>query len=296
MQTLPAKTILSQYRENGWFGSNYTVNLYRGCSHGCIYCDSRSECYHLDQFETVFAKEQAIEILNRELSSKRKKGLILTGAMGDPYNSHEKREELTRSMLQLVDRYGFGIALLTKSPLVVRDIDLFQKISSHLPCGVSITITTADDTLSKKIERGVAPSSERFAAVKRLSKSNILIGVTLMPVLPFITDTRENISAIISQAKENGASWVYAEKMMAVSLRDRQREYFYQQLDEDFPGIREQYEKEFGNKYWCETPNKALWGHFVRECMQYKLPYKMSEISQLIKRRSDVQMSLFEIG
>ena len=295
MQTLPTKTILSQYRENGWFGSNYTVNLYRGCSHGCIYCDSRSECYHLDHFDTVFAKKDAIEILHKELTSKRRKGLILTGAMGDPYNPHEERENLTRDMLKLVDRYGFGIALLTKSPLVVRDIDLFQQIGKHLPCGVSITITTADDPLAKKIERGVAPSSERFAALKRLSENNILSGVTLMPVLPFITDTKKNISDILSQAKEAGASWVYAEKMMAVSLRDRQREYFYQQLDADFPGIREQYEKEFGNKYWCETPDKTLWDHFVRECMRHSLPYKMSEIEQLIKGRSDVQMRLFEI-
>jgi DNA repair photolyase len=248
----------------------------------------------LDSFDTVFAKKHATSILQQELSSKKKKGLILTGSMGDPYNPFEATEHLTRDMLHLIDRYGFGITLLTKSSLVTRDIDLFEKIQTHLPCAVSITITTADDTISKRIEPGVSLSSERFTALKELSAHNILSGVTLMPTLPFITDTKENISAIISQAKASGASWVYAEKMLAVSLRDRQRDYFYQQLDERFPGIKMQYEKAFGDQYWCETPNKTLWDHFVHECDAHGIIYSMHEIERLIRKRNDVQMSLFE--
>jgi DNA repair photolyase len=293
MKTIPVKSILSPFREHGWFGSNYTVNLYRGCNHGCIYCDSRSECYGLDHFDIVFAKEDAITIFENELRSKRRKGLVLTGAMGDPYNQYEAKEKLTRSMLQALERYGFGIALLTKSALVTRDIDLFQKISSHLPCGVSITITTADDMLAKKIEPKVSPPSKRFAALKELSKKDIPAGITLMPTLPFITDTLDGVSEIVERAAAAGAAWVHAGEKMAVSLRGRQRAYFYMQLEEHFPGLMEQYVEQFGNRYWCETQNKKLWNHLVSECERYGLAYTMPEIEALIRRNTERQMTLF---
>jgi DNA repair photolyase len=293
MQTIPAKSILSPYREDGWFGSNYTVNLYRGCSHGCIYCDSRSLCYRLDDFSSVRAKADAIAILLSELRSRKRKGLVLTGSMGDPYNPHESEERLTRTMLQAFDRFGFGAVLLTKSDLVVRDIDVLQHLRLHHPCGVSMTVTTADDQLAKKLEGGVSLPSRRFAALRKLSGNQIPAGVTLMPVLPFLTGTRENISEIVGKAYESGAAWVYAEPVMGVSLRDRQRDYFYEKLDEHFPGVRDQYMGEFGTRYWCGTPDKTLWDHFVSECGRYGLACRMPAIEKLIKGKTDVQAGLF---
>ena len=155
METVPAKSILSNRYENGWFGSNYTMNLYRGCCHGCIYCDSRSECYHVENFDTVRAKENALQILENELRTKRKKGWIISGSMSDSYNPFERQEGLTRGALELIERYQYGAIIDTKSDMVVRDMDLLQGISRHHPAIVNFTITTADDTLCRHIERGV---------------------------------------------------------------------------------------------------------------------------------------------
>ncbi|MCZ0860292.1 MAG: radical SAM protein [Methanocorpusculum sp.] len=295
MQTIPAKSLLSAYREPGWFASNYTVNIYRGCPHACIYCDSRSECYGIDDFSVVRAKENALAILERELSTKKRKGTILTGAMSDPYNPCEREQELTRGFLKLADRYRFGVVAITKSDLVCRDADLFAAIGSHSPAAVNITITAADDSVAKRIEPHAASSSDRFSAIEKLSAKDILCGVILLPVLPFITDTKENISAIVSRAAESGATFVYAEKYFAVSLRDRQREYFYDRLDEQFPGLRERYERMFGDQYWCGSPDAELWDTFVRECNAAGLLWRHEEIDSLLRRRgaADVQSRLW---
>lgn len=298
MQTIPAKSILSARRETGWFASSYTVNLYRGCSHGCIYCDSRSECYGIDDFAAVRAKEHAIPLLERELSGKKRKGIILTGAMSDPYNPFEAEQKLTRQYLRLCDRYRFGTVIITKSDLVCRDADLLAAIAGRSPAAVNITITAADDALAKRIEPHAPSSSRRFRTLEQLSANNILCGVILLPVLPFLTDTRENISAIVSRAAEAGASWIYAEQHFAVSLRDRQREYFYRRLDESFPGVREQYEKTFGSRYWCSSPESGrLRELFVEECRAAGLSFRHDEIeNRILGRPADRQTLLFDPG
>ena len=277
MQTVPAKTIIARNYASQWFGTDYNMNIYRGCSHGCIYCDSRSDCYQIEDFDTVRCKKDALQIIERELSKKRIKGVIATGAMSDPYNPFEKQYQITRNALKLVDRYGFGIAIDTKSDLVVRDIDILCKIKRHSPVVIKITITSGNDTLSKKIEPYVAVSSSRFAAIKALSEAGLYCGILLMPVLPFIEDNEENILSIISQAKDNGAKFIYP--AFGVTLRQNQRLYFYQKLDEEFPGLKEKYTETFGNAYQCNAQYAdSLYKMFQQECEKVGILYKMQDI------------------
>ncbi len=294
MEFIPAKTIVSGYTNgNSWFGSNYNMNIYKGCCHGCIYCDSRSECYRVENFDTVRAKENALATIERELKSKRKTGVIGTGAMSDPYNPFEKEYKLTRGALEIIDRYRFGIAIATKSDLVTRDIDLLKSISIQSPVLIKLTITTAADELCKKIEPNAPLSSERFAAVKKLSDAGIFAGVLLMPVLPLIEDTVENIAGIVKRAHENGAKFIYP--AFGVTLRQNQRDWFYQKLDESFPGMKAKYIKQFGDTYECRSPNsKALWKIFQSGCEQYGLIYKMPDIIAGYKSGyGEDQLSLF---
>jgi len=294
MKYIKAKTILSNwYSGESWFGCNYSMNIYKGCSHGCIYCDSRSECYRVDNFDEVRAKENTLLLLEKELMTKRKKGIVATGAMSDPYNPFEAKYKLTRGSLDLINRYGFGGSLLTKSDLVVRDIDLLVKIKAHSPTMVKFTITTYDDGLCKKIEPNVAETSKRLIALKELSKSGIFTGIMLWPILPFINDTEENIVSIIRAAAENGASFV--SPYLGVTLRQNQRLYFYQQLDKLFPGVKQKYVEAYGNSYECPSMNQSqLWKVFVTECEKHGLLYKMEDIREALKSKyEDGQISLF---
>ncbi len=292
MQTVPAKTIIARGYASQWFGTDYNMNIYRGCSHGCIYCDSRSDCYQIEDFDTVRSKENALQLIENELSRKRKKGVIATGAMSDPYNPFEKQYELTRGALKLIDRYGFGIAIDTKSDLVVRDIDILQRIQQHSPVLVKITITSGDDLLAKKIEPYVAVSSRRFSAIKALSEAGIYSGILLMPVLPFIEDNKENILSIVSQAKESGAKFIFP--AFGVTLRQNQRLYFYEKLDEKFPGVKEKYNQHFGNKYQCASPNgAALQNIFQDACKKAGILYKMSDIISGYKASYDMRQQSF---
>lgn len=178
MEFVEAKTIVSGYAEqDSWFGNNYTMNIYKGCCHGCIYCDSRSECYRIDNFDTVRAKKEALVLINKELKSKKKKGVVGTGAMSDPYNPFEEKYCLTRGALELINSHGFGVSIATKSSLITRDIDILKKIKSHSPVLAKITITTCDDELCKKIEPNVAAASKRFEAIKKLSDNGIFAGI-----------------------------------------------------------------------------------------------------------------------
>ena len=283
MQSVSAKTILSPYNKNGWFSTHYTINLYRGCCHGCIYCDSRSLCYGVDPFETITKKANALEILERELRTKRKTGVVMTGAMSDPYNPFEEGERLTSGALELIDRYGFGVMLLTKSSRVLRDVGLLQKIARHSPACVQITITAADDAMSKKIEPFAPASSERFEAVQALNAADIPCGVMITPTLPFITDTKENITALVQQAAKAKAAWITYEGGFGVTLRDRQRDYFYQKLDVLFPGLKQAYIQAFGDSYMCISPNSAaLHTCFTKACEAGSLIYKRKDIVQKI--------------
>lgn len=295
MEFIPAKTILSARYDAGWFGSQYTMNLYKGCCHGCIYCDSRSECYGIEDFDRVRAKENALETVARDLRAKRKKGLVITGSMSDPYNPFEASLKLTRGALELLERFGFGVAIDTKAPLVTRDIDILQRIHRHAPVAVSLTITTAEDPLCRKLERYVAPSSQRFAALRALSQAGIPCGVLLMPLLPFLNDTVENVTAIVHQTAEAGAKWVFAYPDMGVTLRQNQRGYFYDRIDEDFPGLKERYMRAFGNQYECASPHSAvLWAAFTAACRQYGLLYDMEDITRFLHAPYETeQLSLF---
>lgn len=295
MKFIPAKTIISSYSaNNSWFGNNYNMNIYKGCCHGCIYCDSRSECYHVENFDEVRAKENALALIERELKSKRKTGVIGTGAMSDPYNPFEKEFKLTRGALELINRYRFGISIDTKSDLISRDIDILKAISLHSPVLIKMTITTADDSLCKKIEPNVATSSERFATIKKLSANGVFAGILLMPVLPFLEDNEENISSIIKLAHENGAKFIYP--AFGVTLRQNQREWFYSKLDEHFPSIKRKYIMQYGNAYECHSPKaKELWRLFQGECDRLGISYKMDEIIQNYKHGyGDAQLSLFD--
>lgn len=234
MDYIKAKTILSSRNKNmGFSGANFNMNLYRGGNHGCIYCDSRSECYQIEDFDKVRAKENAITILDDELSRKRTSGTISFGAMNDPYNSFEKKEELTREALNLIRKYQFGASILTKSNLVVRDIDIFTRVNINAPMAVRMTITTFDDNLCKIIEPNVSVASERFAALKEISENNIITGVHLWPILAFINDNVNNIKNIVDKASDCGIDYVYP--YFGVTLRQNQRVYFYNQLDKYFP-------------------------------------------------------------
>ncbi|PKM72927.1 MAG: radical SAM protein [Firmicutes bacterium HGW-Firmicutes-16] len=294
MNYIPAKTIVSGYAEqNAWFGCNYNMNIYKGCCHGCIYCDSRSECYGVENFDEVRAKENALETIGRELRSKRRTGVIGTGAMSDPYNPFEKELELTRDALELIDRFGYGVAIATKSDLIVRDIDILKEIAKHSPVLIKITVTTADDELCQKVEPRAPISSERFKAIERLSDSGLFAGVLLMPVLPFIEDTEENIAAIVERAHQSGARFIYP--AFGVTMRQNQRDWFYNKLDELFPSVKEKYIKAFGNSYECRCPNhKELRELFRRKCEEYGIIYRMSEIISAYKSGySNNQLSLF---
>ena len=281
METIPAKTIISNYcPDSNWFGNNYNMNIYKGCCHGCIYCDSRSECYHVENFDTVRAKENALQIIRDELRRKVKKGVIGTGAMSDPYNPFEREMLLTRHALELINAYG--VSLITKSSMAVRDIDILKEIKEHSPVLVKITITAADDELCRKIEPNVSLSSERFSAIKQFTDNGIFAGVLMMPILPFIEDNEENILGIIHKAHESGARFIYP--AFGVTLRQNQRDYFYDRLDELFPELKEKYINQFGNYYECRSPNaKKLWGIFTKECDKLGIIYKMQDIIRAYK-------------
>lgn len=295
METVPAKTILQRNKSSDWFGNDYNMNLYRGCCHGCIYCDSRSECYHVADFDTVRAKENALVILRDELRRKIRTGVIGTGAMSDPYNPFEKEELLTRHALELISAYNFGITVITKSPLIVRDIDVYKEISDRSPVLCKMTITTADDELCRLIEPNVAPASERFEALAKMAENGLFTGITLMPVLPFIEDSEENIRTIVRTAHECGVRCIYP--FFGVTLRTNQREHFFNELDKRFPdrGLRERYIRRFGNSYECVSPNvKRLRSVFVSECDRFGILYNMKSIISAYKTGyGDTQLSFF---
>jgi len=295
MEFIPAKSIISGYADNtSWFGTNYNMNIYRGCCHGCIYCDSRSDCYHVDNFDEVRAKENALAIIERELKSKRRKGVVGTGAMSDPYNPLESDYRLTRGALALINTYEFGIGIATKSDLITRDIDILKEIQTHSPVLIKLTITAYDDGLCRKLESNAPLSSERFAAIEKLSGQGIFTGILLMPVLPFLEDTEENIRGIIRRAHDCGARFIYPG--FGVTLRQNQRDWYYKKLDEQFPGLRQKYIQQYGNAYECNSPKaKLLWQMFREECDSLGILYKMKDIINGYKEGyGEKQLSLFD--
>lgn len=295
MEFLDAKTILSENQNpDGWYGADYNMNLYRGCSHGCIYCDSRYDVYHVDNFDVVKSKKNVLELLRNELKSKRSRGVVGIGAMSDTYNPMEKKYQITRGALKLLLRYGYGVSIDTKSNLILRDIDLLEKINEKSDVIIKISITTPSDNLSKIIEPNVCSSSSRFNVVHKLSDAGIFAGVMMLPVLPFITDSVSSIRDMVKLSYENGARFIYT--MMAVSLRSNQKKYYYEKLDESFPGLKSKYEQLDNYNYRYAGSNESeLWSVFKEECDKYGLLYDMNDIIKAYKKenRKDVQTTLF---
>lgn len=281
----PVKHILLPIKKGvDYFARTHNMNLYQGCIHGCIYCDSRSTCYQIPDFDVVRGKENALEILEKELSRKRDTGIVGTGAMSDPYNPFETREKLTHGALQLISRYRFGVSVTTKSASVTEDIELFERISRYAPAEVGLTITTMDDALCGKLEPNAPPTSQRWGALSRLAQAGLFCGVHLNPVLPFLTDSKENILSIVRETARRGGKYVLC--YFGVTMREGNREYFYAKLDKDFPGMKQQYIRAFGDAYVCPSPHaQVLYAKFVEECKQLGLLYRLRDISSAIRER-----------
>ncbi|WP_432662061.1 radical SAM protein [Wukongibacter baidiensis] len=276
IKEIRAKKILSNSKyPDPWFGIKYNMNIYRGCQHSCIYCDSRSQCYQIDNFEVIHVKINAVELLKKELQSKREKGTVGTGSMSDPYIPLEKEFKLTRKALKVIAGYHFPVHMITKSDLVVRDKDILQDIN-RIYGAVSFTITTSDDNLAKKIEPGAPRSSDRFKAMKILADAGVYTGLTMMPILPFIEDNEDNIRDIVENAASHGAKYIIPG--FGMTLRDRQRAHYYKQLDKLFPEVRKKYEGKYGNQYGCSTNNAdELMGKFKELCSKYDIKTRMNK-------------------
>ena len=248
MHFVKAKSILSP--DNG-------INLYRGCLHGCIYCDSRSLCYQMNHpFEDIEVKENALELLEKALLSRRKRCMIGTGAMSDPYLPIERELTLTRGALELIHAHGFGATVLTKSTLVLRDLELLADINRRSKAVVQMTLTTHDDALCRILEPNVSVTSQRIAALKAFREAGVPTIVWLDPILPFLNDTEENIRGILESCMDADVKGVLCFNM-GLTLRDGNREYFYRQLDRHFPGLKEHYVRTYGNRYEINSPRNA---------------------------------------
>ncbi len=288
---IETKTILSKLKDapDPYFGITYNMNLYRGCQHQCIYCDSRSKVYGIEDFATIQIKANALQLLEKALNKRSKsKGTIGTGAMNDPYMPIDKRTTLTRRALELISKYRYPVHAMTKSNLVTRDSDVFQEIT-RVYATVSFTITTTDDSLSQILEPGATVTSKRLDAMTQLVKKGIYCGIVLTPVLPFITDKERNITEIVYRAKDAGASYILG--WMGMTQREGQREYYYNKLDQHFPGLRKKYIQRFGNAYNCTPVNVVKLNQAFKEaCTKVDLPMSMKFYSA----ETPLQLSLFK--
>lgn len=288
MHFVEAKGILSNL--NG-------INIYRGCSHGCIYCDSRSKCYGFTHdFEDIEVKKNAVELLEMALKSKRKRCMIGTGAMCDPYIHIEEKLKLTRKCLELIDKYEYGVAIQTKSANILRDMDLLCSINRKSKAVVQMTLTTFDEELCKKIEPNVSTTRERFEALMKFKEAGIPSVVWLSPILPFINDTEDNIRGILDYCVKAKVKGIICFGM-GLTLRDGNREYFYKKLNEHFPGIREKYVRQYGNNYEIPSPNsKELMEIFNKICSENGIMSTPDECFNYLRDfpQKYVQMSLFD--
>lgn len=296
METIAAKHIVMKTKDSKWFGIDYNMNIYKGCSHGCIYCDSRSDCYGVKDFDRVKVKENALAVIRDDLRRKVKTGVVGTGAMSDPYNPHEQTLMLTRHALELIDAFGFGAAVATKSVLLQRDMDILRSIREHSPVLCKITITTPKDELAEKVEPFAASSSARFELLAKLREAGLFAGILMMPVLPFLEDQEEDIVKLVRNAAAAGARFIYP--AFGVTLRNNQREWYFDRLEELFPGagLKERYIKRYKNSYSCTSPRAAaLWQVFAKECEALKVLYRMEDIIPAYKRGYDyTQLNLFD--
>lgn len=291
---------MHEVRAKGLLSAENGMNLYRGCTHGCIYCDARSACYQMKHdFEDVEVKINAPELLYQQLRRKRKKCVVVTGAMSDPYLHAEKQMQLTRRCLEIIDRLGFGAAVQTKSDLVLRDLDLFKRIHAKAKCVVQMTLTTADSKLCRIVEPNVCDTRRRAEALNIFHDEGIPTIVWLTPILPFLNDTMENIDALLEMCVEAKVKGVVVFDDVGLTLRDGNREYFYSQLDRYFPGMKKRYAEAYGNAYFLPSPNRAALMRRIREvCGQNDILCDPQQIFSYIgaweDRLGGVQLGMFD--
>ena len=279
-------------------GGSCGINVYRGCSHGCIYCDSRSKCYRFTHpFEDIEVKQNAPELLDAALRSKRKKCMIGTGSMSDPYMHCEETLGLTRRCLEVILKNGFGAAIQTKSDRILRDIDLLSEINHTAKCVVQVTLTTYDDDLCRILEPNVCNTKRRIEVLEEMKKRGIPTVVWLTPILPFINDTAENITAILNECVRVGVKGII-DFGMGMTLREGDREYYYDALDKHFPGMKERYIKRYGNVYELPSPNaQELRGIFREICKTNGILSTPEECFGFMQEMPEkyTQISLFDI-
>ena len=288
MHFTEAKSLLT--RNNG-------MNLYRGCAHGCVYCDSRSTCYQFTHpFEDIEVKQNAPELLEDILRRRRKRIVISTGSMSDPYQPCEAELRLTQQCLTLLERYGFGASVITKSDLVLRDLELFDRINRNAKSVLQMTLTVSDDALSRVLEPNVCTTTRRYEVLKDFQRLGIPTVVWLTPILPFLTDTEENLRIILAYCFDAGVKGIVCFGA-GVTLRDGNREYFYRALDRHFPGLSDTYRKRFGNAYEASSPNRAaLLRIFHEECARHGVLHDPDDCFRFIAAlpEQNGQLSLFD--
>ena len=293
MHFVDAKGILSNS------GGHHGMNIYRGCTHGCIYCDSRSSCYQFTHaFEDVEVKQNAPDLLEATLRSKRKKCMIGTGSMSDPYMHCEEELKLTRRCLEIILKYGFGAAVQTKSDRILRDIDLLEEINKKTKCVVQITLTTYDDDLCRIIEPNVCNTRRRIEVLEEMQKRGIPTVVWLSPILPFINDTEENVGKILDECVRTGVKGIICFGM-GLTLREGDREYYYAALDKHFPGLKQKYIDTYGYAYDLTSPNNdKLMRMFMNTCRENGILCTPDECFAYMNELPEKyqQMSIFDIG
>ena len=278
-------------------GGRCGMNIYRGCSHGCIYCDSRSKCYQFTHpFEDIEVKQNAPMLLEAALKSKRKKCMIGTGSMSDPYMHCETELELTRKCIEIIHRYGFGLAIQTKSDRILRDIDLMDDINKDTKCVVQMTLTTYDDKLCSILEPNVCNTKRRLEVIKMMQERGIPTIVWITPILPFINDTEENVRQILEACAKVGVKGII-DFGMGLTLREGDREYFYAALDKHFPGMKKRYIETYGNAYDLPSPDSGKLTGILKEiCMENNMMYKPDDCFRYMNEFPEKykQMSLFD--
>lgn len=275
------------------------MNLYRGCTHGCIYCDSRSKCYRMNHdFEDIEVKLKADELLEHTLRRKRTKGMIMAGALTDPYVPIEEELQITRRCLNQIERFDFGLAIQTKSNLIMRDIDILDKINRKTKCVVGITMTTYDEELCKKLEPNVCTTKERFSVLLALKERGIPTIVWINPILPFINDDMDNVKGIMKYCIDAGVYGIMNDGM-SLTLRPGSREHYYEQLDRLFPGMKERYIETYGEAYELASPNKdELMSYFRKTCDENNIVHDREELLRFMREYKNktlgTQMTIYD--
>lgn len=289
---------MHRVKSKGILSASNGMNIYRGCQHGCIYCDARSDCYNMSHdFEDIEVKENAPILLERALKSKRKRCMIGTGAMSDPYIPLEQELCLTRKCLEIIDKYAFGVTLHTKSASILRDLDLLKSINKKSRVVVQMTLTTYDETLCKIIEPNVSTTKQRFEALKILRDNGIATVVWLSPFLPFINDRKRNINGLLDYCAEAQVKGIICFGI-GLTLRSGNREYFYRQLDRYFPNLKEKYIKTYGNSYEITSPNNAELMKIINSrCDKENIMHNINQVFEYLHKfeEKDNQLSLFDI-